>query len=396
MSLFKSLIPVCSVLLGLTMAGLPAIAQASPDNPPVLKDILRLKNNKGNLAPAVRIVSPLADSLIAPGEGRVNAGSQNGTGFAINIEVTTRNQVPVSVNEAIDIRNTDLLGKVNPNFPGLYVFFDTDLIKPDGGIIAKNTNLAALFNVAGTDDIPGPGVNIWAGWHVLESLPPDTKQFTITVAVVDDAGQVGLDRVTFQVLQDSVASGQALTPAPTDVGGDGQDDPDGPEVTMIAPRVPTQVSLGPSGTPVPPAGSLFFIQVTALDRTGAGIGVKEGVILDGEQIQNPAVNPTGGPNRNYPGLTVTFDVPLRQPNGNLVPAGANLAPIFNIAGSERDGAGVLTTADWVVGGSLELPAGQDTVTVTARVTDNAGRTGSVRQVVGISSVANGQDLTPAP
>jgi hypothetical protein len=36
------------------------------------------------------------------------------------------------------------------------------------------------------------------------------------------------------------------------------------------------------------------------------------------------------------------------------------------------------------------------VTVTARVTDNAGKTGSVSRTFGVSPIANGQLLTPQP
>lgn len=395
MSFFKALLPLSAALISLSLGAIPTVAQTSG-----IGDVFRVINPKfstdeTNEPPIVRIVSPLADALIPPGEGRVGAGSLNGTGFALNLEIVTRDRVGVAATESLDIRDTSLLGKPNPKLPRMFVFFDTDLITPDGGIIPKNTNLASLFNVAGTDDTPGSGVTIWTGWHVLESLPPNVDKFTITAGVVDNLGRLGLDRVTLDV-RNGVTSGQALTPAPRpNVGGDGRNDSNGPEVTMIAPRVPTRVSPGPAGTPVPPDGSLFFIQVSALDRARAGIGVTEGVILDPTQIKNPTVNPSGGPNRNYTGLNVTFDVPLRQPNGNLVPAGANLAPIFNIAGSEIDRDGVVrTTAAWVVGGSLELPLGKKTVTITARVTDNKGRTGSTRQVVSISSVRNGQDLTP--
>lgn len=115
-----------------------------------------------------------------------------------------------------------------------------------------------------------------------------------------------------------------------------------------------------------------------------------GSILDATQIA------AGGPNRNYPGLVVTFDVALRQPNGNVVPAGQNLTPLFNAAGSELTRRGVLTTADWVVGGSLDVPAGKDTVTVTAQVTDAAGRTGSDRSTLSFSRTLSGRALTPAP
>jgi len=63
-------------------------------------------------------------------------------------------------------------------------------------------------------------------------------------------------------------------------------------------------------------------------------------------IFDPTVIPSGGPNRNFPGMIVTFDVPLRQPNGNIVPAGKNLAGLFDVADSEIDASGaVRTTAD---------------------------------------------------
>ena len=96
-----------------------------------------------------------------------------------------------------------------------------------------------------------------------------------------------------------------------------------------------------------------------------------------------------------PGLNVTFDVPLLQPNGNIIVAGGNLAPVFNIAGSEIDPSGyVRSTFGWTVGGSLLMPAGKTFVTIKARVTDNAGKTNSTTSVVQISPTVNGASLTP--
>ena len=357
-------------------------------------------SNVADTAPVVHIVSPASGASVARGEGRPGAGSFNGSGFALNLEVITRDAIGVAAQESLNIRDTNLLGNPNPKFPGLSVTFDTDLIKPDGGIIARNTNLAALFNIAGTDDTPGAGITLWTGWHVLESLPQDVSTVTITASVRDVSGRVATDKVTYNVLPGS-ASGQLLTPQLAGLPGDGIDDADGPQVTLLAPRTPSSVSTGPASTPMPPASaSLFFIQVSALDKTGAGIALNEngegkaaadrGTILDATQIA------ARGPNRNFPGLSLTFDVPLCQPNGNIVPAGANLAPIFNIAGSERAAEGVRVTADWVVGGSLVMPAGKTSVLVKAQVTDNAGRSGSATSAFEISSVVNGQDLTPAP
>jgi len=122
-----------------------------------------------------------------------------------------------------------------------------------------------------------------------------------------------------------------------------------------------------------------------------------GLIADGSQIPNPNTGATGGPNRNFPSLELTFSAPVRQANGNIVPAGVNLAPLFNIAGSEIDANGrVRVTADWVVGTALLLPADENTVTITAKVTDTFGRTGVARNIVTVSRSRSGQDLTPNP
>lgn len=361
----------------------------------------QLRAAADDASPVMRIVSPAAGASLTRGEGRPGAGGFNGSGFSINLELITRSSVGIAAQEGLNIRDTSLLGQPNPKLPTLVVSFDADLIKPDGTLIAKGTNLAALFNIAGSDDTTGPGITLWAGWHVLESFPEGTTRVTMTASVSDAAGRVATDRVSFPVLNGS-SSGQSLTPQTTGAAGDGVDDAEGPMVTMIAPRPGSSVSTGPlTGLPTPPANaSLLFVQVSALDRAGAGIAVNEngegkadadrGTIVDGSQIG------AQGPNRNMPGLFFSFDAALRQPNGNLVPAGQNLAPLFNIVGSERDPLGVRTTAGWVVGGTLVLPAGQTSVKALARVTDNAGRSGSATSTFSISPVENGQNLTPAP
>jgi hypothetical protein len=347
--------------------------------------------------PVVRITSPLNDDAVAGGVGRVDVGSlTGGSAFSIVIETVSRDAADVSANESTNIRNTTLLGQANPNFPGLSVLIDADLITPDGKIIPKNTNLANLFNTLGTDDSPGNGVTTWVGWHVLESFPDDVKNFTITASVRDAVGHIGTDVVKVKVDKQRT-SGQALTPAPTAVSGDGIDDYDGPEVTLVGPRDGSSLALG-----TPTAPSFLFFQVSAFDRTGAGIGVNEngegittpvGLIRDGAQFAS------AGANRNFPGLNFTFDVDFLRANGVLVPAGQNLAPAFDIAGStldHRGNGGVTTTAAWVVGGSFVLPAGKTSVTVTTHVTDNAGKTGSASRTFTISPVSDGQKLTPQP
>ena len=125
---------------------------------------------------------------------------------------------------------------------------------------------------------------------------------------------------------------------------------------------------------------------------GADATLPTGLIFDPTQIA------AGGVNRNFPGLFIAFDVPLKQPSGNIVPAGQNLAPLFDVAGSEVDAltGAIRTTAHWVVGGSLLLPEGSNSMTITTRVTDNKGHTSQVKQVVGVSRKTSGQDLTEQP
>jgi hypothetical protein len=340
------------------------------------------------------------DDVVAGGEGQLNAGSlTGGSGFTIIVQTVTKNATDVSANESTNIRNTALLGQPNPNFPGLSVRIDADMITPDGTIIQKNTDLSNLFNTLGTDDSPGDGVTIWAGWHVLESFPDDVKSFTITATVRDAQGHIGSDVVRVKVDKHGT-SGQALTPAPTTVAGDGLDDADGPEVALVGPRDPSSVALGTDAVP-----AFTFFQVSAFDRSGAGIGVNEngdGITAPATPvglIRDPAQFASAGPNRNFPGFVFTFDVDFRRANGVIVPAGQNLGPAFDIAGSTVDHRGsghVTTTASWVTGGRFVMPAGKTSVTVTARVTDNAGKTGSVSRTFGVSPVANGQLLTAQP
>jgi len=367
------------------------------------------------LKPVVRIVSPLADSAIAPGTSRVGNGSPDGTGFVVTVEVVTRDKIGLEVREAtlappvFGIRHVPELnqGSRNPDVPGLFVFFDRPLTTPDGQVLPAFNNFAAAFNVAGSDDTPGKGITTWLGWHVLESLPETAKNVTMTAAFVDRAGRVAFDQVKLNAA-DNGTSGQALTPAPETFQrtASAVDDGQGPEVSLIAPRVPTSIAIGPQDASLTPDnGSLFFIQVSAVDRRAAGIAVSEnGLTSDGRPLNaaiptglifDPSVIASRGANRNFPGMTVSFDVPLRQPNGNLVPAGTNLAGLFDVAGSEIDASGsVRITADWVVGGALVVPTGKHSVTINASVTDNAGHTGTTKSIVAVSNVTSGQDLTP--
>jgi hypothetical protein len=402
--------------LACALAG-AARAQDARTQPISFTDVIHVTPNQGvvgQLAPIVRIVSPLADSRVAPGEGRVGAGSPNGTGFAVNLEVVTRNATPLRLREAtlappvFGIRHVDALaaGDPNPDAPGLYVFFDCDLVTPDGTVLPKFNNFASAFNVAGSDDTPGKGITSWLGWHVLESLPQDVDAFTLTAAFVDEAGRIGIDRIHVGVDR-SASSGQALTPAPevvsTPTGR--EDEPDAPVVQLIAPRAPTSLALGTQDATLNATNaSLFFLHVSAVAQGDGQLAVSENGLRAGFAnplpvglIFDPTQLAAGNPNRNYPGLEVTFSADLLRPGGSVVPAGRNLAAAFDVAGSEVDAEGrIRVTADWVVGGSLRLRPGQRTVTVTAKVTDTLGRTGVTHADFTVSGAPDGQRLTLDP
>jgi len=398
------LMPVVLALVGLTPP-----AAASPQS-----DRLRLVSShlfdRRPVGPQVRITSPLDGDFIAPGDSRIGAGSPNGTGFTIVAEIVTHDGVGVSVDEGVNIRNKQNLGGLNPQFPGLFVFIDEDLITPDGTIIAANTNLGPLFNIAGSDDSPGVGVTTWAGWHVLESIRPrNSDSFNLTVAVLDDAGRIGFDRVKLHVV-DAVTgrfgtSGNGLTQNPGEPnrvnGGTA------PIVEIIAPREPSAVTFGQA----PPNGSLHYVQVNIIDKEGDVVvdelGGADGLLDPANpdlaaqlgRIDDGAAG-VGNPNRNVPGFDFRFSVPSGAAGGN---ANVNVARAFNIAGSEviilEDGTpAVRTVLNWVVAAPFVGSArNENYVTVTATVTDANGNKGVATKSFQLTdSAVNGDALTPQP
>jgi hypothetical protein len=412
------------IALGMTFTvAPPQAAHADDDNqargaasPRVtFGEVTRLLNNRGvfnrkGLVPQVRITSPLDGAIIAPGHSRIGAGDPNGTGFAIVAEIFTRDNNHVTVDENVNIRNVKDLFGVNPQFPGLFVFIDEDLITPDGTIIPANTNLGPLFNIAGTDDTPGPGVTIWAGWHVLESIDPQkVDSFNLTVAVVDDDRRIAFDRVKVKVDKSVTdrfgTSGNGLTQNPGEpnrvVGGTA------PIVEIIAPREPSAVTFGGA----PPNGSLHFIQVNVIDREGDVVvdelGAADGLLdptnpnlaAQFGRIDDGAAG-VGNPNRNVPGFDFKFSVPSGAAGGN---ANVNVGRLFNVAGSEvillEDGTpAVRTVLNWVVGAPFVGSAlNEHFVTFTATVTDANGNVGVATRTLQLTdSAANGKQLTPQP
>jgi len=191
-----------------------------------------------------------------------------------------------------------------------------------------------------TDDTPGPGVTIWAGWHVLESISPQAGSFNLTVAVVDDDGRIAFDTVRLNVAKSVTdqfgTSGNGLTQNPGEPnrvsGGTA------PIVEIVAPRESTAVTFGEA----PPNGSLHYVQVSIIDKEGDVVvdelGASDGLIdptsanlaAQFGRIDDPAAG-VGNPNRNVPGFDFRFSVPSGAAGGN---ANVNVARLFNVAGSE--------------------------------------------------------------
>ncbi len=396
------------LLTALGVVGLtsPVTASSATDRARVSRAVSRLPI----LAPQVRITSPLDGAFIAPGDSEIGRGNPNGTGFAIVAEIVTHEKNSLAVDEDINIRNVNALPGANPQFPGLFVFIDENLITPDGTIIPANTNLGPLFNIAGTDDTPGNGVTVWAGWHVLESVRPrEGNSFHVTVAVIDSNGRIGFDRVRLFVEQSVTdqfgTSGNGLTQNPGEpnrvAGGTA------PIVSIVAPREPTAVTFGEA----PPNGSLHFIQVSIIDKEGDVVvdelGGSDGLLdptnpnlaAQFGRIDDGAAG-VGNPNRNVPGFDFRFSVPSGAAGGN---ANVNVGRLFNVAGSEvillEDGTpAVRTVLNWVVAapfvGSALL---EEFVTFTATVTDANGHQGIATRTFQLTnSAVNGDALTPQP
>ena len=409
----RSRLSVVLVTLGLTALGTLGVAHAYTTNTWRLRlanprGVVNSSNKKG-LVPQVRITSPLDGAFIAPGDSRIGSGDPNGAGFAIVAEIVARDN-NVTVDEDVNIRNVENLFGVNPKFPGLSVFIDEDLITPDGTVIPANTNLGPLFNIAGTDDIPGTGVTTWAGWHVLESIGlQEGDSFNLTVAVVDDRGRTAFDRVRLNVAGSMTdrfgTSGNGLTQNPDEpnrvFGGTA------PIVEIVAPREPSAVTFGEA----PPNGSLHYIQVNIIDKEGDVVvdelGASDGLLdptnadlaAQFGRIDDGAAG-VGNPNRNVPGFDFQFSVPSGAAGGN---AKVNVARVFNVAGSEvillEDGTpAVRTVLNWVVGAPFVGSArNEEFVTFTATVTDANGNQGVATRTFQLTdSAANGDALTPQP
>lgn len=137
-----------------------------------------------------------------------------------------------------------------------------------------------------------------------------------------------------------------------------------------------------------PAGQFFTINVH-VEQTGGAFAVREGA------TSRPDVLP--GLNPNFPQFRFRFNRDLITPGGTVIPAGTNLAGLFQFAGSRRTRSGAtITTLTWLVGGAV--PSGTRRLTMIAKVLDrDFSRVLSSDQVtVRILPNISGGQLTPDP
>lgn len=135
-----------------------------------------------------------------------------------------------------------------------------------------------------------------------------------------------------------------------------------------------------------PRGMFFIITVQAISRNST-FPVREGATASPGSIP--------GPNPNFPDFVFIFSEDLVTPTGGVIPAGTNLAPLFQFAGAEipNDG-GVAVTFTWLVGGSVNPEVQQ--LNMAARMKDVSGNTVDRSLAVLIRGGISGDDLTPNP
>lgn len=142
-----------------------------------------------------------------------------------------------------------------------------------------------------------------------------------------------------------------------------------PLIRFVSPRpdAPVATGLGAPGQVTPIVLGMGAVIVVGVTAPIGNLEVRPG------PVATPATPPD--PNPNFPAFTFTFSLPLITPSGAVIPAGTNLAALFQFAGSTgriTDGTAE-TLFVWFVGGSVPQEAEQ--LTMTAGITDRFGRAG---------------------
>ncbi len=150
--------------------------------------------------PLLEILTPEPGSFVAAGLARPGKPNPQGADFIITIHVTERELTP-RVKEGSSFSPGSIPGP-NPSFPGLVFTFDSDFITPSGDVLPAGTNLAALFQFAGSEITRGGAVATTFMWFVGGSIPANVPRLTMTAEITDSVGfrSVGKQSLTVGVL----------------------------------------------------------------------------------------------------------------------------------------------------------------------------------------------------
>lgn len=162
----------------------------------------------------------------------------------------------------------------------------------------------------------------------------------------------------------------------------------GPLVLRILTPLPfSTVASGLSRPDRPDPRGMFFIITVQVISLASTFLVREGLTASPGSIP--------GPNPNFPDFVFIFSEDLITPTGLVIPAGTNLAPLFQFAGAElpNDG-GVAVTFTWLVGGSVRETVQQ--LNMAAQMRDLAGNVAQRSLAVFVRQGISGDDLTPNP
>jgi hypothetical protein len=162
----------------------------------------------------LRFVTPRPGQRVATGLGK--PGQTNpveiGQGLVVAVAVTA----PIGHLPVVPglITTPTAPPDPNPHFPTFVFTYSLPLITPAGGVIPPDTNLAGLFQMAGSAGGKREGMEeTTLVWFVGGSVPTDATRLTMQAEIVDRIGMSSVGRQTLTVEPVPIA-GAEWTAAP--------------------------------------------------------------------------------------------------------------------------------------------------------------------------------------
>ncbi|MGI6308610.1 MAG: hypothetical protein ACOX1X_08480 [Dethiobacteria bacterium] len=159
----------------------------------------------------LEFLTPEIGAAVASGLARPGEPSPEGQAFIITVRVTSRGDISVKEGSSFSPGN---IGMPNPSFPDFVFTFNTDFILPDGTVSPPGTNLAALFQFAGSNRVFRETVVTDFMWFVGGSIPPTAQTLTMFADIrnVEGESATGIKTITVDVIPN--ISGDSLTVNP--------------------------------------------------------------------------------------------------------------------------------------------------------------------------------------